>query len=383
MPNIKKPKRRTKKETYAKLVKTANLGIPSVFAADIIDIIIQKRIDDKLKEGGLSAPVMQMYGTEIVEKLEKKGWDIHTRSVIERTYQFILSILGVIGLFLYIIKKIKKRVGGDEGGRKNRPSQKGKGGGNNGNDPRPPKPRRHIPSAAWYRPVGIPLRTKSLPTGGGKNVLNDLNIQKIEEIIKVEEAKQKLNYAKNMNESKHIVAKNQIVKKIMSDSERRRRLRGRQGRMTIPEEMERAPTPRQNMEELLGGLMERIGSLTIPQSGIGPPHGLSNTSDATSHPATDNPGSPPGLGRRRNSSNNLAHSRSPNSTPATTPTSRSLIPTPFASPGGRQYYRSTGRVGFSTENQLLFNQLTRRGMSRGNALEMINNVKKKSIKPPM
>ena len=367
MPKRPVPKkRRTKKETYAKLVKTANLGIPSVFAADVIDIIIQKRIDDKLKEGGLSAPVM----TEIVEKLEEKGWDIRTRSVIERTYQFILSILGVIGLFLYIIKKVKK-VGGDEKGGKSRPPRKGKGGGNNGNDPRPPKPRRHIPSAALYRPVGIPLRTKSLPTGGGKNVLNDLNIQKIEEIIKVEEAKKKLNYAKDMNESKHIVAKNQIVKKIVSESERRRRLRGRQGRMTIPEEMERAPTPRQNMEELLGGLIERIGSLTIPQSGIGRPHGLSNTSDATSQT---------GLGRRRNSSNNLSHSRSPNSTPATTPTFRNL-PTPFASPGGRQYYRPTGRVGFSTENQLLFNQLTRRGMSRGNALEIINNVKKKSIKP--
>ena len=364
MPKRPVPKkRRTKKETYAKLVKTANLGIPSAFAADIIDIIIQKRIDDKLKEGGLGAPVM----TEIVEKLEEKGWDIRTRSVIERTYQFILSILGVIGLFLYIIKKVKK-VGGDEKGGKSRPSRKGKGGGNNDNDPRPPKPRRPIPSAAWYRPVDIPLRTKSLPMGGGKNVLNDLNIQKIEEIIKVEDAKKKLNYARNMNESKHIVAKNQIVKKIISNSERRKRLRGRQGRMTIPEEMERAPTPRQNMEELLGGLMERIGSLTIPQSGIGRPHGLSNTSDATSHPATHN---------ARNSSNNLSHSRSPNSTP----TSRSL-PTPFASPGGRQYYQPTGRVGFSTENQILFNQLTRRGMSRANALEMINNVKKKSIKPP-
>ena len=136
MVHIKK-RPRSKKKFYIELVQSAKLDIPPKFASAVIDIILKKRIDERLSTGNASPSEMNTFQKEISSSLvrERKSWNVILRSYATRIFALISSILGLIHMSFEIAKYIRKMRGltakkprGDDKNGKN-------GGGSPGNNP--------------------------------------------------------------------------------------------------------------------------------------------------------------------------------------------------------------------------------------------------------
>ena len=216
MPKRPVPKkRRTKKETYAKLVKTANLGIPSGFTSDVIDIIIQKRIDDKLREGGISAPAMQVFGKEIIHSLEEKqGWNKKVRSFIDRALKLIYSILGVISLWFTISKVLNKfkKPPTNRASQSNKPPSADRG-----SSPKPPPSNKK----KTVKVDTQPNRTESLDKH--EIILNNLNEKQKQKKLEYETALHFLQYAKNKKKYERVVAEHNAEERSKEEAKLRKK----------------------------------------------------------------------------------------------------------------------------------------------------------------
>lgn len=136
MVHIRRPPR-SKKKFYIELVQSAKLDIPPKFTSAVIDIILKKRIDERLSTGNVSPSELNTFEKEISSSLlqEKKSWNVILRSYATRIFALISSILGLIHMSFEIAKYIRKLRGiatkkprGDDKNGKN-------GGGNSGNNP--------------------------------------------------------------------------------------------------------------------------------------------------------------------------------------------------------------------------------------------------------
>ena len=108
MVPIKKP-RNSKKKFYMEVVQEAKLDIPPKLASAIIDIILQKRIYDRVSQTNLNKSDMHMIEKDIVIDVKKKEvWDALLISYAMRIFTIVSSILGLIRMCLEIAKFIRK-----------------------------------------------------------------------------------------------------------------------------------------------------------------------------------------------------------------------------------------------------------------------------------
>ena len=296
MVHIKKPTRRQKKQKYTKVVQSANLGIPPALTSDIIDIIIQKRIDEKLMKGSVGNPPLNMYEKDILYALkEKKSWDKKIRSAISRISKFILSILGLITLWFSLQKEFKKYVDrkkmAETGMKRNNNSPPGK---------KPPSPKIK--------------KTQSSPVTKENNnvnypVLNSGNEEERKYRQRVKDAKERVDYAHQLQQNKRLIEDNNRKKRMLIETKRRQQLR----------EQQRLLKPDSNpVENLVRTVSKKLNKLVIPGNITG------NVSSSSSPP----------VGRFASTTTQTSAFASPT-------VQNSLIkPSPFSSPHTQIYYKN-------------------------------------------
>ena len=296
MVDIKKPTHRQKKQKYTKVVQSANLGIPQALTSDIIDIIIQKRIDEKLMKGSLGDPLLNMYGKDILHTLkEKKSWDKKVRSAISRISKFILSILGLITLWFSLQKEFKKYANRKKLAKTNTK--------NNNNSPPGKQPSPKIKKTQSSS-------VKKEEDDGNYPVLNNVNEAEREYQQQVKDARQRVEYAHQLQQNKRLLANNDRKKRMLLETKRRQQLREQQ-RLLKPNNSNPA-------ENFVRTISKKLNKLVIPGNITG------NVSSSSSPPVK------------------YAASTTTLTSAFQSPTiQNSLVrPSPFASPHTQMYYKN-------------------------------------------
>ena len=130
MVSTKKPQN-SKKKFYMEVVQKAKLDIPPKLASAIIDVILQKRVYDRVSQTDINKSDMYKIEKDIVTDVKKKEvWDTLLISFAMRIFTIVSSILGLIRMCLEISKYIRKLR---ERGQTKNPSGNGKN--NKGNGP--------------------------------------------------------------------------------------------------------------------------------------------------------------------------------------------------------------------------------------------------------